>query len=74
MKDLTKVNLTLDSFAQNVIDALYKQCDKMVASNIEYLLQNNAELEFLYERGKTVAQATEFFIEDYNVVYGISDR
>ena len=74
MKDLTKVNLTLDSFAQNVIDALYKQCNTLVASNIESIIQDNAELEYLYEKGKTVAQATEFFIEDYNVVYGISDR
>lgn len=66
MKDMTKVNLTLDSFAQNVVDELYRKYDAKVANDIEINIQESDWLDDLYEKGYTVGEATQEFVSIYN--------
>lgn len=68
VRDLTKVNLTLDSFAQNVFDELYRVCDKKVAAEIEQHVQeyDSDMLIHSYGDGFTVGQATDILIAGYH--------
>jgi len=68
VRDLTNTNLTLDSFAQNVFDELYRCCTKKVAAEIEGNIQeyNDDILIGAYHDGFTVGQTTDILIAEYH--------
>lgn len=65
MKSMTKINLTLESFTQHIIDELYRSCDKKTAYNIELNIENDIAVDALYRDGLTVNDATSILIDKY---------
>lgn len=66
MREMTKRNLTLESFIQNVIDELNRKSAK-TSSVEDVVLHRNDEqiIETLYKEGETVGQVADAFVSNY---------
>jgi len=66
MREMTKRNLTLESFIQNVIDELNRKSAK-TSSVEDVVLHRNDEqiIETLYKEGATVGQVADAFVSNY---------
>ena len=74
MKSMTKINLTLESFTQPIIDEHNRSCDKKTAPAIELNIENDIAVDVLYRDGLTVDSATSILIDKYSDSQRVSQR
>ena len=74
MKNMTKINLTLESFTQHIIDELHKSCDKETASDIELKIEGDIAVDALYRDGFTVDDVATILINKHSDSQRVSRR
>ena len=74
MKSLTKTNLTLESFIQNVVDEFHRQCSRSIVDGTIDTVEDHDVAKKFYLEGKTVEQVAQYFVHNYQEFPGISKR
>lgn len=74
MKSMTKINLTLESFQQAVIDIVNRDCEPNVAESIISSIDESDTLNDLYEEGCSVGYSATSMIDEYQSFHNYSRR
>jgi hypothetical protein len=75
MRSMTKINLTLDSFIQNVIDEIHRKSVKTPSIEDVVLHKNDQQvIEALYNEGINVGRVADTFASNYYALDRVSRR